>query len=191
MTSPLHSAAISTASLPIGVSLLPLHEQNDGPVRTTQIYRREWPMEAVPVQWNLVNTGANTLRGVHVHTRHWDYLVVVSGEMLIGLHDMRPGSVTYRQTAQRRLNGGSPCSIAIPPGVAHGFCFTSAATYFYAVSHYWDPSDEFGCRWDDPDLGFAWPIADPLLSLRDAAASDYGDLTRAVAAALDRAAERS
>ena len=54
-----------------------------------------------------------------------------------------------------------------------------------------DPSDEFGCRWDDPDLGFAWPIADPLLSLRDAAASDYGDLTRAVAAVLDRAAERS
>ena len=188
MADPLSSPELSTAQLPTGVSLRPLHEQNDGPVRMTQIYRREWPIEVVPVQWNLVNTVANTLRGVHVHRAHWEYLFVVSGEMLIGLHDMRPGSPTYRMSAQRRLQGESPCSIAVPPGVAHGFYFASAATYLYAVSHYWTPSDEFGCRWDDPELGLSWPAAEPLLSPRDATAAGYADLVLALAAHLDRAA---
>ena len=188
MADPLSSAELLTAQLPTGVSLRLLHEQNDGPVRMTQIYRRDWPVEVVPVQWNLVNTTANTLRGVHVHRAHWDYLFVVSGEMLIGLHDMRPDSPTYRMSAQRRLQGESPCSIAVPPGVAHGFYFASAATYFYAVSRYWTPSDELGCRWDDPGLGLSWPAEEPLLSPRDATAAGYADLMLALAAPLDRAA---
>jgi dTDP-4-dehydrorhamnose 3,5-epimerase len=182
---------LSTAVLPFGVSLRPLQEHSDGPVRTTQIFARAWPLEVVPVQWNLVNSAANTLRGVHVHLTHWDYLFVVSGEMLLGLHDMRPDSPTRRTSAQRRLTGESPCGIAIPPGVAHGFCFASKATYFYAVSHYWNPSDELGCRWNDPELGLSWPVSGPLLSPRDAAASDYGALERAVAAGLDRTPVRS
>ncbi len=37
----------------------------------------------------------------------------------------------------------------------------------YAVSHEWDPSDELGCRWDDPELGIAWPCSAPLISGRD------------------------
>lgn len=191
MINPPPSADVSTAVLPVGVSLRPLNDHDDGPVRTTQIYRREWPLEVVPVQWNLVNTAANTLRGVHVHLSHWDYLFVVSGEMLIGLHDMRPDSPTYRTSARQRLRGESPCSIAIPPGVAHGFCFASAATYFYAVSRYWKPSDELGCRWNDPELGLSWPVSDPLLSPRDATASGYDELKRAVAAGLDRLASHS
>lgn len=191
MANPPSSADLSTAPLPTGVSLRPLHEQNDGPVRMTQIYRREWPIEVAPVQWNLVNTAANTLRGVHVHAVHWDYLFVVSGAMLIGLHDMRPGSPTYRTSAQRRLQGESPCSIAIPPGVAHGFHFASATTYFYAVSHYWNPSDELGCRWDDPEIGLSWPTAEPLLSPRDAAAPGYADLVRDLAVHLNGAANPS
>ena len=191
MTNSPSSADLSTAQLPTGVSLRPLHEQTDGPVRMTQIYRREWPIEVVPVQWNLVNTAANTLRGVHVHRVHWDYLFVVSGEMLIGLHDMRPGSPTYRMSAQRRLQGESPCSIAVPPGVAHGFYFASTATYFYAVSSYWNPSDELGCRWDDPELGLSWPAAEPVLSPRDASAAGYADLVQSLAVDLDRAASHS
>ena len=191
MANPSPLTDLSTAQLPTGVLLRPLHEQNDGPVRMTQIYRREWPAGVVPVQWNLVNSAENTLRGVHVHREHWDYLFVVSGEMLIGLHDMRPGSPTYRMSAQRRLQGESPCSIAIPPGVAHGFYFGSAATYFYAVSHYWNPSDEFGCRWDDPELGLSWPAAEPLLSPRDTTAARYADLVQSLDVGSSRAASPS
>jgi len=178
----------STTRLPAGVSLRRLRDQRDGAERTTEVYRRDWGLDAVPVQWNLVSSNPNTLRGVHVHVTHWDYLSVVSGEMLLGLHDMRPDSPTYRMAVQPLLPGDAPVSIAIPPGVAHGFYFASATRYFYAVSRYWNPSDELGCRWDDPVLGLSWPSADPLLSPRDSDAPSYGELARALAAALDRAA---
>lgn len=168
--------------MPAGISLRPLEEQRDQATWTTELYRGDWRMDVVPVQWNLVSSRANTLRGVHVHANHWDYLCVIDGEMLLGVHDMRPHSPTYRLAAQRRLPADPPVSIAIPPGVAHGFYFASATTYFYAVSHYWNPSDELGCRWDDPQLNLSWPTADPVLSPRDAAASSYGEMARALAA---------
>ena len=50
-------------------------------------------------------------------------------------------------------------SSSIPPGVAHGFYFHEPSLHVYAVEHEWDPADELGCRWDDPELEIAWPCA--------------------------------
>ena len=65
------------------------------------------------------------------------------------------------------LIADAPLALSIPPGVAHGFYFDESSLHVYAVSHEWDPSDELGCRWDDPDLGIAWPCSAPLISGRD------------------------
>ena len=151
--------------------------------RSREVYRGDWQLDVAPAQWNFVLSKPNTLRGVHAHLGHWDYLHVVSGEMLLGLHDLRPGSPTYRMAVQCRLAGDRPGAIAIPPGVAHGFYFASATTYFYALSHYWTSTGDLGCRWDDPALGLSWPTSDPLLSQRDANASSYEELAKAVATA--------
>jgi dTDP-4-dehydrorhamnose 3,5-epimerase len=35
------------------------------------------------------------------------------------------------------------------------------------VDHYYDPSDELGLAWDDPDVAIDWGIAEPVLSGRD------------------------
>ena len=172
------------ACLPDDVSVRPLPRHRDDAASTTDVYRRDWPLDIAPVQWNFVSSRPNVLRGVHVHIEHWDYLHVVSGAMLLGLHDMRPRSLTYRLATQLCLEGDRPVSIAIPPGVAHGFYFASATTYIYAMSHYWTPVGELGCRWDDPELGLAWPVSDPVLSPRDAAAPRYFELARALASAL-------
>jgi dTDP-4-dehydrorhamnose 3,5-epimerase len=137
----------------------------------------------VPIQWNFVRTHANTLRGVHVHPRHADYLCVLEGEMLLGLHDMRPASPTYRASCFVTLKGAEPSAIEIAPGVAHGFYFADAAEFTYAVDSYWDPADELGCRWNDPALGLAWPTRQPLLSPRDVAAGGYAALTAELAKA--------
>ena len=37
---------------------------------------------------------AGTLRGVHVHNPHADYLFVVDGHMVLGIHDIREDSPT-------------------------------------------------------------------------------------------------
>lgn len=177
------SPTFLNARLPEGVALRELSD--DGNAREgTEIYRDDWQLDVAPVQWNFVSSRSNTLRGVHAHPSHWDYLQVVSGELLLGLHDLRPNSPTYRLAAEYRLAGDRPVGIAIPPGVAHGFYFASPTTYLYALSCYWTIGGEFGCRWDDPALGLSWPTSDPLLSPRDANAWSYDHLAEAVTGAL-------
>ena len=37
----------------------------------------------------------------------------------------------------------------------------------YLVDHYYNPDDELGVAWDDPELGVTWPSTTPELSGRD------------------------
>ena len=168
-------------SLPIGVTVMPLTTHSDSRGDLTEIIRKEWHESPAPVQWIVTRTGSNIMRGVHVHLRNWDYACVVAGEMIVGLHDLRPRQPAV--SALLHLTGARLQMLVIPPGVAHGFYFASATTYFYALSHYWTPTGDLGCRWDDPALGLSWPTSDPLLSQRDASASSYEDLAKAIAMA--------
>jgi dTDP-4-dehydrorhamnose 3,5-epimerase-like enzyme len=65
------------------------------------------------------------------------------------------------------LDASDPSAIVIPHGVAHGFLSHTESIHVYAVSHPWNPRDEFGCRWDDPELGIPWPQAPREVSERD------------------------
>ena len=62
-----------------------------------------------PCQWAATLSQANVLRGVHVHHRHHDYLVLLRGDS-VGLYDARPKSPTHRmvrhdRASRRRLVG--------------------------------------------------------------------------------------
>lgn len=181
---PSQTAPDQTSTLPEGVGLriLPVRRGRAGVV--IDLLDRGRADDIAPVQWNFVSSLPDTLRGVHVHPRHSDYLCVLDGTMLLGLHDMRPDSATYRHSSFLTLRGDEPRAVTIPPGVAHGFYFPLVTEYAYAVDQYWDPADELGCRWNDPDLNLAWPAAAPLLSPRDREAMSYADLTLALAAQL-------
>ena len=73
----------------------------------------------------------------------------------------------------------------IPVGVAHGFYFHSErSVHVYAVSHEFDPADELGCRWDDPELDIVWPCSAPLISSRDKTLGSLSDLRAVWRAAL-------
>jgi dTDP-4-dehydrorhamnose 3,5-epimerase len=149
----------------------------------TEIFRAQWHDETGFVQWNMVASNANVLRGVHVHFRHFDYLLVSSGQMRLGLKDVRQDSATFGQSDVQLLRGDTPTVWMIPPGVAHGFYFPVESTMLFGVSHYWDKADEIACRWTDPELGFALTDTRPLLSQRDAAAGSLADLVEQYRAA--------
>lgn len=151
-----------------GVSIVELTPHKDDRGTVVEIFRQEWPTGISPVQWNIVHSQAGVLRGVHAHFRHADYLMVVHGMAWFGLHDLRPDSITEGVSCVIAIQASGHQALIIPPGVAHGFYFPAPATTCYAVSTYWDPADELGCRWDDPDLGIAWPdVTTPTLSDRD------------------------
>jgi dTDP-4-dehydrorhamnose 3,5-epimerase len=136
----------------------------------TEIFREAWDIGVQPVQWNMVFSQPGTLRGVHVHLDHYDYLIVPQGEMVLGLKDLRRASPTYGLSALCTLSEANLESYLIPPGVGHGFYFPVASLHCYAVSAYWNKADEMGCRWDDAGLGLAWPVTTPTLSDQDRAA---------------------
>jgi dTDP-4-dehydrorhamnose 3,5-epimerase len=169
---------VSTVVLPQGVELRALEPHADDRGRFTELFREEWGAGVAPVQWNAVTSEAGVLRGVHVHVRHDDYLVVHAGTATVGLCDLRADSPTSGLATCVEMTGEEPAGLAIPHGVAHGFYFHEPSLHIYAVSRYWDPSDELGCRWDDPDLGIPWPQPDARLSPRDAALPSLADLRR-------------
>jgi dTDP-4-dehydrorhamnose 3,5-epimerase-like enzyme len=174
---PAGSIAVEGA-LPDGVQITALTTQVDDRGDLTEVFRAssypEWPM----VQWNVVNSAANVLRGVHCHRRHHDVITVLRGQASIGMQDVRPWSPTLGAAAVVTLKGASPAMVAIPPGVAHAFYFCEPSTHLYGVSEYWNLDDELGCHWSDPELTIPWPPFDPQLSARDAGAGTFRDLVR-------------
>lgn len=171
--------------LPAGVRHVPLTPHADERGVFTELFRASWDVGVAPVQWNAVSSNANVLRGVHAHIRHTDYLTLAVGSATIGLHDLRPDSPTGGLGATVELDAEEPAALVIPVGVAHGFYFhTERSVHVYAVSHEFDPADELGCRWDDPELDIAWPSSEPQISPRDRALGPLSELRAAWRSAL-------
>jgi len=139
----------------------------------TELWRQEWLPEAPPfVQANLSRSVAGALRGMHVHLRHADFQVVLSGAYHVNLVDLRPGM----GLAQQRLRLEANQWLHVPAGVAHGLQALGDSLMVYLVTATYDGSDEHGLAWDDPDLALPWPGGPPRLSARDAAAPRLADL---------------
>ncbi len=144
----------------------------------TEIFRHQWIQRMGPVQWNYVRSEPDVFRGFHVHLDHTDFLVVLEGSMHLGLRDLRQESATFGQTFMTKLRGSDLTLVQIAPGVGHGFYFSESTSMVYGLTHYWDMSDELGCKWDDPDLNIDWGISggNPVLSERDKDAPSFQHL---------------
>ncbi|MFP5318248.1 MAG: dTDP-4-dehydrorhamnose 3,5-epimerase family protein [Acidimicrobiia bacterium] len=136
--------------------------------RFTETYRRSWfPEGAEMVQGNRSDKQAGSLVGLHYHLHQADYWYVTRGVARVVLHDLRRGSPTEGSTFSFDMGDGHDCGVYIPPGVGHGFAALTDLTVTYLVDHYYDPDDELGVAWDDPEVGADWGVADPVLSARD------------------------
>ncbi|MCG8456765.1 MAG: dTDP-4-dehydrorhamnose 3,5-epimerase family protein [Holophagales bacterium] len=176
MSGTLEAEAISRTRLPAATFLTELTPHADERGVFTELFRASWPTAVHPVQWNMVTSEPGVLRGVHVHPRHDDYLMIARGRASVGLRDLRRGSPTHGLSTVVEMRGDRPMALSIPHGVAHGFYFHEPSIHIYAVSHYWDPADELACHWADPDLELGWRVTSPTLSPRDRLAPPLGGL---------------
>lgn len=138
--------------------------------RFAETYRRSWfPDGREMVQGNRSDKLAGSVVGLHYHLRQADYWYVPRGTIRVVLHDLRAGSPTGGVTMSFDMGdgAGNECGVYIPPGVGHGFAALTDATLTYLVDQYYDPDDELGVAWDDPDIGADWGVAEPILSGRD------------------------
>ncbi len=135
-----------------------------------------------PAQANVSHSAYGVLRGLHHQwPRPQGKLVwVQSGEVWDVAVDIRQGSPTFGQWEAVVLSGENGRQFWIPPGFAHGFvALSEQAIFCYLCSDVYVREADQGIRWDDPDLAIDWPIAQPALSPKDAAAP----LLAAIAAA--------
>jgi dTDP-4-dehydrorhamnose 3,5-epimerase len=133
-----------------------------------ETYRREWfPNGREMIQANRADRQAGTIVGLHYHLHQADYWYVPSGTARVVLHDLREGGPTDGATLALDLSGENHAGVFIPPGVAHGFAAVTDVVITYLVDGYYNPADELGVAWDDPEIGADWGIVEPILSDRD------------------------
>jgi dTDP-4-dehydrorhamnose 3,5-epimerase len=124
------------------------------------------------VQDNRSKSAKGVLRGLHFqkYNPQGKLVTVTQGEVFDVAVDLRIGSATFGEYEAVILSGENKKQFYIPEGFAHGFYVLSdTAEFQYKCSDYYNPEDEGGLIWNDPDIKIPWPLVDePLLSDKDA-----------------------
>jgi dTDP-4-dehydrorhamnose 3,5-epimerase len=126
------------------------------------------------VQDNFSHSSRGTLRGLHYQIEHAQgkLVRVVQGEVFDVAVDLRKSSAQYGKWVGVILSADNKHQLWVPPGFGHGFLVLSETAEFeYKCTDYYAPEFERAIRWDDPDIGIEWPLADdenPMLSSKDA-----------------------
>lgn len=113
-----------------------------------------------------------TLRGLHGQLRHpqGKLVRVIEGAIFDVAVDVRKHSPTFGEWFGIELSAENHRQLYVPPGLVHGFYVTGdRAQVEYKCTTLYDPGDEFGIMWNDPDLAIDWPVREPVLSAKDAA----------------------
>ena len=130
------------------------------------------------VQDNLSRSVRGTLRGLHFQEpkAQGKLVQVLRGTVWDVAVDVRRGSPRFGRWIALELSETTPRQLWIPPGFAHGFCVLSdSADFFYKCTEIYSPESERSVAWDDPAIGIAWPVKEPLLSAKDRAAPRLAD----------------
>jgi dTDP-4-dehydrorhamnose 3,5-epimerase len=166
-------ASVSESDAIIGVYIVEPDVHADERGNFVETYRRDWfPHAHEMVQGNRGDRQEGCVVGLHYHLHQADYWYVPNGRARVVLHDLREGSPTEHATLVLELGRRSDGThdhrgVYIPPGIAHGFAALTDMTITYLVDRYYNPADELGVAWDDPEIRADWGIADPILSKRD------------------------
>jgi dTDP-4-dehydrorhamnose 3,5-epimerase len=133
------------------------------------------------VQDNHSRSRQSVLRGLHFQVKRpqAQIVTVIRGRIFDVAVDLRSDSATFGRWYGVELSDAGPRQLYVAPGFAHGFCVLSEfADLHYKVSQLYDYSDEGGLLWNDQDVGILWPIANPIVSLRDGAYPSLRQLDR-------------
>jgi len=112
------------------------------------------------VQDNQSRSKKGVLRGLHYQKKNpqGKLVRVISGEVFDVAVDLRKGSVTFGKWFGVTLNEENKKQLYIPEGFAHGFLVLSeTAEFVYKCTRFYDPEDEGGLLWNDPEIGIEWP----------------------------------
>jgi len=119
------------------------------------------------------NRDRGTLRGLHFQADPYGEAKLVRcvrGGAWDVVVDLRPRSATRHRWTAVEITAENRTAVYVPEGCAHGFqTLTDETEILYQMSAAYRPEAARGIRWDDPALAIAWPVAEAIVSPRDAA----------------------
>jgi len=131
---------------------------------------REKGIHSEFVQDNHSFSQRGTLRGMHFQRTPGQakLIWVMQGVIFDVVVDICPTHSTFGKWLGVYLDAEKGEQLFIPTGYAHGFCVISETAHVcYKVSSSFDPLEEKGFRYDDPDIGITWPLSSIILSEKD------------------------
>ena len=115
-----------------------------------------------------------TLRGLHFQkspAAQGKLVQCLAGEVFDVVVDIQRGSPSYGKWEAVSLSLQHRRLLWVPPGFAHGFqALTDNVIIGYKVTSEYSSLYDRCIRWNDPQLGIAWPHPHPILSKKDAEA---------------------
>lgn len=130
----------------------------------------EGGIDAVFVQDCHSKSSRGILRGLHAQYRkpQGKLVRVLQGAIFDVAVDARRSSPHFGCWVGVHLDDREHHQLYVPPGFLHGFCVVSeTAEVAYKCTELYDPGGELSVVWNDPDIGIAWPVSDPLVSDKD------------------------
>ena len=127
-------------------------------------------INSIFVQDNHARSCQGVIRGLHFQEKNPQGKLVrcIQGEILDVVVDIRSESPTFGQVLTIKLNQENKKLVWVPPGLAHGYSVLSETSeILYKVTDYYNPQDEAGIRWNDPELEIDWQVTNPKLSKKD------------------------
>jgi len=123
------------------------------------------------VQDNYSQSTQGVLRGLHYQKSpkaQGKLVMCIRGGIFDVAVDIRAGSPHFGKWVGTELTRENRLMLYVPPGFAHGFqVMSESAEVMYKCTAEYSPSDDRGIIWNDPDIGIAWPLPDPVLSGKD------------------------
>ena len=102
---------------------------------------------------------------------------MVRGKVLDVIVDLRKDSKTFGKWEGFELSAINFKMLYVPRGFAHAFCTLEENTEFvYKVDNFYAPEADSGIAWNDSTLAINWPIANPILSAKDAALKPLAEI---------------
>jgi len=131
------------------------------------------------VQDNVSISRRGVVRGMHYQwpAPQGKLVTVLLGAAYDVLVDVRVGSPTFGRWLGFELSAANARQLYIPPGFAHGFQTLEDQTVVaYKCTAYYDRASDSAILWNDPALAIDWPLADAVVSQKDAAAPLLADV---------------
>ncbi|MFZ2491073.1 MAG: dTDP-4-dehydrorhamnose 3,5-epimerase [Thermoanaerobaculia bacterium] len=130
------------------------------------------------LQDNHSRSSRGVVRGLHYQMRNpqGKLLRCIRGAIFDVAVDIRRSSPHFGRWAGIELSAENWRMLWIPPGFAHGFATLMDDTEVtYKCTTTWDAGSDRSLLWNDPAIGIGWPVAEPIISAKDAVAPTLND----------------